>query len=202
MKEAKIKNIKKEILLILARTYDFSLVKKKFPNIKDDFIKKVLLEAADFFHEEEKKPLVSGAASKSLIIYTDGASKGNPGISGAGVAIKDAKGNDLAHFKKYLGVMTNNKAEYNALIIGLKNSIKLKCKKIKIFMDSELIVKQVKGEYKVKNPDLKILYNNTMKLLKKFEKYDINYIRRSDNKLADSLANKAISEHLSSERNR
>jgi ribonuclease HI len=185
---------------------DFASVKKKFPHQKDDIIRDVLLEASQFF--DKKKTITSkavtpkGAAPKgagSFTIYVDGASKGNPGISAAGVMIKDADGNNAALIKKYLGVMTNNMAEYNALIIGLKGALKLNGRKVNIFMDSELVVKQIKGEYRVKNEKLKLLYDTAVNLLKKFDKYGIKHIERSKNSIADSLANEAIKKHLSSE---
>ena len=93
---------------------------------------------------------------------------------------------------KYLGVTTNNVAEYEALILGLENASEMGGRTIAIFADSELMVKQVKGEYRVKNSGLVPLYRRVCTLLKGFEKYDITHIVRSKNGEADELANMAI----------
>ncbi len=196
-------NIKEQILLTLAETLSFAKVRKKVPGADDLAIKETLLEASRaFIKPPATKPRPAATSSdqkvESLIIYTDGASKGNPGIASAGVVIKDEHGNNIALIKKYLGVMTNNSAEYQALLIGLAEAVRRDCRKIQIFMDSELIVKQIKGQYRVKNENLKPMYLEAIKFLKKIGKYDIVHIVRSKNKLADSLANEAIKEHLSS----
>jgi ribonuclease HI len=195
-------NLKKEILLTIAKAGDFDKIKKKFPDLSDSFIKNVLIEAADSFGKGGRvspKRMVVKKVNTPLTVYVDGASKGNPGVSAAGVAIMDECGNIVAKVKKYLGVMTNNKAEYNALIIGLRAVLRINSKPVTIFMDSELVVKQIKGQYKVKNAELSILNSSAQNLLKKFDGYNINHIVRSKNTLADSLANEAIKEHMLSE---
>lgn len=125
-------------------------------------------------------------------LYTDGASKGNPGPAGAGFIIKDEKGEVLKKGYKFLGIKTNNEAEYLALLFGLKEAQRLRYKNIKIYLDSELLVKQLSGQYRVKSLHLKPLFESVRKELKKFESYDIFYIRRELNFEADILANKAI----------
>ena len=125
-------------------------------------------------------------------LYVDGGARGNPGPAGAGGVLFDSKARRLDEFKKYLGEATNNQAEYQGLILGLKLARENKITKLSIFMDSELIVKQVRGEYKVKNEGLKPLFEKVMKLLSKFSKYKITHILRGRNKLADALVNEAI----------
>lgn len=130
---------------------------------------------------------------EELIIFADGASQGNPGEAGAGVVITDEKGNIIEELKYFLGKTTNNVAEYRALIFALEKARRIKARRLKIFMDSELIVRQIKGEYKVKDLKLKTLYQEVWKLLQKFPEYTINYIAREKNKRADQLAKEAIS---------
>ncbi|MFQ5330449.1 MAG: ribonuclease HI family protein [Thermodesulfobacteriota bacterium] len=127
-----------------------------------------------------------------LHLYTDGASRGNPGQAGAGVVIINGAGDVVKRLGKYLGVTTNNVAEYEALILGLESASEMGGRKIAIFADSELMVKQVKGEYRVKNSGLLPLYRKVSALLKHFEKYKITHVVRSKNSAADELANIAI----------
>lgn len=131
-----------------------------------------------------------------LIIYADGASQGNPGEAGAGIVFTDAQGKILKEEKYFLGKTTNNAAEYKALILALEKARQFKPKLIKIFMDSELIVRQLQGEYKVRNLGLKALHEEVRKLLPNFPKYIIKYIEREKNKRADKLAKEAIFENF------
>ena len=129
---------------------------------------------------------------KRLKIFIDGASKGNPGDGGAGILIFDERGKVVKEVSEYLGNCTNNVAEYKALLISLKEALDLKAEYISIFCDSELLVNQIKGIYKVKSPHLKPLYKKAVELLKNFNYYEITHIKRDENNIADMLANKAI----------
>ena len=129
-------------------------------------------------------------------LYTDGASRGNPGHSGAGIVIIDSKDKIICKEAIYLGIKTNNEAEYLALILGLKEVHKHYLKRVHIFLDSQLVVNQIKGAYRVKASHLKPLYSKVEKLLKKIPEYDIFYIGREQNKLADKLANQGIDREL------
>ena len=131
---------------------------------------------------------------KKLFIYTDGASRGNPGEAGAGIIIYDEKGQVIKKVKKYLGTTTNNVAEYMALIIALNEAKILNGGVINLFSDSELMVRQIKGIYKVRDKKMKVLWNETRRLLSHFKHYSINCIDRRKNKEADKLANMAIDE--------
>ncbi len=126
-----------------------------------------------------------------LLIYTDGASRGNPGEAGAGVVIKDREGKVYRTLKKYLGQTTNNQAEYNALILALRE-VKGMGQNIRILSDSELLVRQVKGQYKVKNRNIKPLFDEARALLGGFASWEIEHIPREMNREADGLANEAI----------
>lgn len=131
---------------------------------------------------------------RSLKIYIDGASRGNPGVAGVGIILKDERDNVVLEKHKYLGTTTNNTAEYMAFILAIEEAFRLRAKKIKVFSDSQLLVKQMSGEYKVREEHLKELYQKALRLLKLFEEYDIIFIPREHNKDADALANKAIDE--------
>ena len=131
---------------------------------------------------------------QTLILYTDGASRGNPGEGGAGVVLTDLEDNIVLEEKLYLGKCTNNQAEYRALILGLEEAKVLKPSKLVIRADSELLVRQLQGLYKVKNEGLQPLYLKAMKLLKGFSSLKIEHIPRERNKKADKLANRAIDE--------
>ncbi|MBI5888811.1 MAG: ribonuclease HI family protein [Deltaproteobacteria bacterium] len=138
-------------------------------------------------------PPVHGAIKKGVYqIYVDGASRGNPGKAGAGAAIKDAEGNVVRKLKSYLGVMTNNMAEYSAMIMALKAARDMGIKDIRIHADSELMVKQLNGVYRVKSHDLMPLFLEATHLLGAFDEYKIAHIYREGNALADGLANEAI----------
>lgn len=128
------------------------------------------------------------------IIYTDGGSRGNPGEAGIGIVIKDVEGNILKEISQYIGIQTNNVAEYKALSRGLEIALDIGITKVKCKLDSELVTKQIKGEYKVKNERMIPMYNMVMPLINKFEKFHIEHIRREYNKEADALANKAMDE--------
>jgi len=131
---------------------------------------------------------------KQLTIYTDGASRGNPGEAGAGVIIYDHRGEMVKKIKAYLGTTTNNVAEYMALIIALKEAVSLKADAVQLFSDSELMVRQIKGIYKVKDRKMQVLSSEVKKLLSNFISYDILSIERGKNREADKLANLAIDE--------
>lgn len=131
--------------------------------------------------------------TKLLEIYIDGASKGNPGPSGIGVVICQ-NGQTIKNIFSYIGRVTNNVAEYTALIYGLQEALILKAKEIEVNTDSQLLYRQVKKLYKIKSPNILGLYNQAMHLMSAFEQVSINNIPRRDNRKADRLANRAIKE--------
>jgi len=130
-----------------------------------------------------------------LTIYTDGASRNNPGEAGAGVFIVQ-DGKPVERIARYLGTTTNNIAEYTAAIIGLEHAAKAGARKVKLFADSELMVKQINGLYKVKNEGLKPLHTKVKGLIARIGSVEVQYIPREKNKEADALANKAIDEKI------
>jgi ribonuclease HI len=127
-----------------------------------------------------------------LIINTDGLSKGNPGTAAIGATLKDERGKMLAKISECIGVTTNNVAEYRALIASLQKALKLGGKQVEIRSDSELMVRQLNGSYKIKSAGLRPLYLEAAQLLGQFEKASIKHIPREQNTEADKLANDAV----------
>ena len=140
---------------------------------------------------------------KKIIIYTDGGSRGNPGPSGAGIVFCNEEGEIFKKYSFYLGdKMTNNEAEYLAVILALKNfkkffGIKIaKVSNIVLRSDSQLLVKQVNGEYKVKNGNIQKLFLELWNLRSEFQNIKFRFIKREKNKEADALVNKALDDEL------
>ena len=130
----------------------------------------------------------------SFTVYTDGGSRGNPGPSGAGACIIDQAGNIISEISEYLGIQTNNYAEYRSLYFALKKCTELGINQhpIKVFMDSKLVIEQINGKWKVKNDNLKVLYREIKELIVFFKDITFTHVLRGLNKHADSLANKAM----------
>jgi ribonuclease HI len=146
--------------------------------------------------KKNSSPIKDFLPVKELTIYTDGASRGNPGEAGAGAIIYGEEGTVIKKVKKYLGTTTNNVAEYMALIIALNEALKLKGEILHLFSDSELMVRQIKGIYKVRDRKMQALWREVKKLLAHFIQYDIICIDRRKNREADELANLAIDEQI------
>lgn len=127
----------------------------------------------------------------TLAIYIDGASRGNPGPAGIGIVLKDGD-RVVAEISEFIGRSTNNVAEYRALIRGLDEARALGAKAVAVRSDSELLVSQLKREYKVKSPDLSPLFLEANRLLTAFDRYTIHRVPRGENMAADALANRAI----------
>ena len=127
-----------------------------------------------------------------LTIKTDGGARGNPGPAGAGVAIWDEQGRLILERGFFLGVMTNNQAEYEGLLRGLEAAGELGADQVEVFCDSELLVKQINGEYRVKNAQLKKLYEKAVVLQGQFKSVRVRHIRRCENADADRMANRAM----------
>ena len=138
-----------------------------------------------------------GARLKILRLRTDGASRGNPGPAAVGVVIEDDHGNRLRTFHRFIGIKTNNEAEYQALIDGLKAVTEWKPDRLEIYLDSKLVVEQVNGTFRVKKPELLPLYNEVKRLLGGFsDTPEIKHVERENNKGADKLANMALDEQV------
>jgi ribonuclease HI len=127
-----------------------------------------------------------------LVAYIDGGARGNPGPSGYGVVIQDESGKKIAALSEYLGHQTNNFAEYQALIAALEYAIRHGHKALKVISDSELLVRQIKGIYKVKNPTLQDLHARARQLIGQLDWFSVGHVLRGKNQEADRLANAAM----------
>jgi len=138
---------------------------------------------------------------RTIKIFADGGSRNNPGDAACGfVVINGENGEIIVQQGKYLGIATNNVAEWNGLIEGLeyaKNHFDPNLTKVEIFLDSELVVKQVSGVYKVKQEHLKPLHKSAISMMKLFSNVSVNHVFRADNKLADMVVNKTLDNYLS-----
>jgi len=138
------------------------------------------------------KAPAQGEPKDDLVLHTDGAARGNPGPAGAGAVLLDQKGREVATFKRYLGNATNNVAEYEALILGLTGALDLGVSTLTVKLDSELLVRQLSGAYRVKSPLLKPLHQKALALLRGFARAEVLHVPREKNRKADQLANQAI----------
>lgn len=142
--------------------------------------------------QPQQSDLFSTAVS-DLQIYTDGGARGNPGTAGCGVIICDSQGDELLEKHQAIGIATNNQAEYKAVLLAYKVLRQhFQAQAITFYSDSELLVKQLRGEYKVKNPDLKLLYEQIKQYESQYTNVRYNHVPRAKNKRADELANMAM----------
>jgi ribonuclease HI len=131
---------------------------------------------------------------RSLRLYTDGGARGNPGPAGIGMVVEDGSGRRLWGGHAHLGTATNNQAEYRALIAGLRKVAEWTPEDLVVHMDSELVVKQLNGVYRIKDPTLQGLAAEARRLLNAFPKARVTHVRRERNQGADTLANRAMDE--------
>jgi ribonuclease HI len=130
-------------------------------------------------------------------MHIDGASRGNPGDAAFGVYVADEAGRTVAELYGYLGRATNNVAEYQALLHALRYALAKGARRVRVFSDSELVVKQIDGRYKVKHPDMLPLHRDARALLGRFDEASVAHVRREQNRDADRLANRALDEKAS-----
>ena len=197
-----------EVLDVLVKKLPDEVLQQYLKDLPPKQIRKILKEVIGILSPKRKKaspatsqvPLWGGIektwegklAGLALQLFTDGASRGNPGQAGAGIAIFDEEGNELVGTGQYLGQCTNNEAEYRALLFGLAKCGEFGRGRLKVHLDSELIVKQIRGEYRVKHPNLKPLFQEAMQKLSDFASFSVTHVRREKNSRADELANLAI----------
>jgi ribonuclease HI len=135
---------------------------------------------------------MTDAVQGGIIAYCDGGSRGNPGPSGYGVSIEDEAGHPLAEVSEFLGVKTNNFAEYSGLLAALEYALRYGHPRLRVVADSELMVKQMKGLYRVNSPDLRPLWEEAKRRAAQLERFQIQHVLRGKNKRADALANQAM----------
>jgi probable phosphoglycerate mutase len=134
----------------------------------------------------------SGSDAQWLTANVDGGARGNPGPAGYGVYIRDHEGTSVAQLSEYLGHRTNNFAEYSALLAALEYAIAHHHRALKVISDSELMVRQMTGKYRVNSPDLKPLYEKACAMVRQLDKFSIQHVLRAQNLHADKLANAAM----------
>ena len=158
--------------------------------------RRAILEAAELL--ERAYSLSASGARKGLrlVVNIDGASRGNPGPAGIGVMIKEENGRLERELSKYIGEATNNVAEYEALLLALREVGSLKPAEVRILSDSELLVRQIEGTYRVKNPRLALLHSQAQDLIRTIPSFRIEHVGRERNLRADALANRGIDEAL------
>jgi ribonuclease HI len=170
-----------KILHYLAECLDVRLTLETFPKMTRENLREIIIRAADCYER----------TSDSALLWVDGAARGNPGPAGAGIILRP-KGTQVFAVGEYLGKATNNEAEYRALLLGMEAAASRGCEELEVLSDSELMVRQLKGEYRVKNPRLQDLYFRAVKGMAPFKRITFTHIRREENKEADRLANMAI----------
>ena len=199
------------MLAALARELDLDRARVLVPGFERDQWAAVLGEAAALFGARGEKPGAGpeksgdrapstpprkpgageGGPKARPVLFTDGASRGNPGPAAAGAAVYLGQ-DQVGTLSRALGVKTNNQAEYEALLLGLELVRELGFDQVSIRADSQLMVRQIQGRYKVKDPKLQPLFGRAKAALKEFSGYDITHIDRGLNQIADGLANKAL----------
>lgn len=190
---------REQVLRTLAEQLDDALLDRLFPGQSADAIRQ-LLTGTRAAGKSPAAPAGSPTPVKTsglsaagpCKLFTDGASRGNPGQAGAGAVLFADNGEELVAKSIYLGTCTNNVAEYKALLIGLEEAARLGCSELAIALDSELIVRQIQGRYKVKNETLAALFAEVRDYLAGFGKWTIMHVPRAQNARADELANKGI----------
>lgn len=177
-----------------------SLLDRIFSLATDDWLSRenISRAAVQALHRELSHYLETEATriEAAAILYVDGAARGNPGPAGIGLVLTDASGKTIAEKKQFIGESTNNVAEYQGLVQGMNFARKKGLKKLLVRTDSELMAKQMLGEFRVRNPQLLVLYNQAMTLAAQFQEFAIEHVRREANKRSDILANMAIDESL------
>jgi len=157
-----------------------------------------IIQQAEITDKTFKTVKLSGAkntAHNAVTIFTDGGSRGNPGPSAAGFIIIDPQQQVMAQGGEYIGITTNNQAEYHGVRLGLEKAIELKIKRVDFKIDSMLVVNQMKGFYKIKNRELWPIHERIRELMTAFEKVTFTHVRREFNQLADGMVNKTLDEH-------
>lgn len=149
-----------------------------------------LTAAQPSFFQKETAP--TERSNAWAIAYTDGGSRGNPGPSGYGVVIQAEDGSTLAELSEFLGIRTNNVAEYSGLLAALEYALAHGQPRLRVVSDSELMVKQIRGQYRVQSPDLRPLYEEAKRRIGRLQAFQIEHVLRGKNKKADELANLAM----------
>jgi ribonuclease HI len=181
------------VLRVLADKLDVFQTLREFPDLSAAELRALLLRAAEILSHLPPPQAKTSAKTPEgpWQLFTDGASRGNPGPAGAGFVLLDPQGEVAAEKAVPLGRATNNIAEYEALRLGLEEALGHGASRLQVRLDSQLVVRQISGRYQVKSPQLGELHRKVKQLLAKFTWHDIVHIERGANRAADALANQA-----------
>lgn len=187
--------MKAAVLRFIAREEPLVATLGAFPQLDRSQLQRALEKAAGLVEgkgaDENQAPTYI-----RLRLYSDGAARGNPGPAGAGAVLVEPSGQVIDRLGKFLGHQTNNYAEYQGLLMGLKRARELGVREVEVFADSELMIRQLGGRYQVKSPSLRPLYEEALKWLNEFERVKLVHVPREMNRAADEMSNRAIEERL------
>lgn len=196
-----------EVLEYLAREESFARTLAAFPSITELQLRRMIAAVAAAARVREADAGVAKAASAPkttartaaglrLVVWFDGASRGNPGPAGAGAVLSTPDGEVIARLGRFLGAQTNNVAEYEGLLLGVSHALELGATELDVRGDSELLVRQLQGRYQVKAPHLKPFYERAKGLLAQAAQVKLTHVPREQNKAADEMSNRAIDERM------
>jgi ribonuclease HI len=184
-----------ELLRFIGREEPLSATLSAWRQLDREKLREVLERAAEALSGNGH----SRAAEENDVrmrVYSDGAARGNPGLSGAGAVLVEPSGQVVDRLGKFLGVQTNNFAEYMGLLLGLRRARQLGVREVEIYADSELMIRQLGGRYQVKSPTLRPLYEEALRLLNDFSRVKLVHVPREMNAAADEMSNRAIDERM------
>jgi ribonuclease HI len=187
------------VLRYIAREEPLTATLSAFPGMTRDKLGRLLERLAglgDDAHADAREPTPPVSVPR-VRVYSDGAARGNPGLSGAGAVLVEPSGQVVDRIGKFLGTQTNNFAEYMGLLLGLRRARELGVREIEVFADSELMIRQLSGRYQVRSASLRPLYEEAVRLLNEFGRVKLVHVPREMNSAADELSNRAIDERMS-----
>jgi ribonuclease HI len=192
----------RELVRFIAEHESLSLTLDEFPSLTEDRLREILKSyarppesaAKQSRVERRRRRAADARDGLNVEVFTDGASRGNPGQAGAGWVILSASGETIKEGYVYLGRRTNNEAEYEAVIHALNDAESLGARTVALRTDSQLLVRQINGQYRVKSARLEHLHRAAREVIQRFRRFEANHIPREENGDADALANKAIDE--------
>jgi ribonuclease HI len=199
-----------QLLLAIAEHESLDKTRAALPGLSLDAAQKLLRGVARQLQQEkpgpppaqtdpkrvDAPPAKTAPAGRRVRVYSDGAARGNPGPAGAGAVLTDLDGKIIARLGRFLGKQTNNVAEYQGLILGLEHARQLGFREVEVRADSQLLIRQLKGEYAVRHAGLKPLHAEALRLLRSFDRYELTHVPREENAMADEMSNRAIDEEM------
>jgi len=183
-----------EVLRFIAENESFERTLAAYPDLSLQDLRELLHAVARAASRRESQAL--GLDTTRLRIFCDGAARGNPGPAGAGAVLYTADGRLVERLGRYLGHKTNNHAEYQGLLLGLQRAVELGAREVEVYADSELLVRQLRGEYRVRSKGLLPLWQRARELLGRFDRVRLAHVPREKNREADEMSNRAIDERL------